>query len=174
MNRPPVFPGPFLDPWSTVNQVDPRKPSPAAFTVGSGAAPAGPAPITNVSGGSGLAIPPAAVAIYDLARFAILNGSKPFTVAQTSVAPLVDQPPSWRSFLHFRNASGSGGANLYINFGDVAAIDGSGIAGSGFKLAPDEQILFDAVVPQDDIYAIADAAGGLLVISYSVIAIPGA
>lgn len=162
----------------------PPKPGAGSFTVGAqspgGALPdinaglGNTGPVLNVGGGSGLSIPPAAAAIYDLARFALLNGSKPFAVAQTSTAPLVDQPPSWRNFLHFRNASGSGGANLYINFGDVAAIDGSGIAGSGFKLAPDEQILFDAVVPQDDIYAIADAAGGLLVISYSVIAIPGA
>ena len=167
MNQPPVKPGPFLTPWPVAYPVDPRRPGPQAFSIG--AAPLGGniAPVLNTSGAGGLSIPNSASAIYDLARFAILNGSKPFSVSTTSNVPLVDQPPSWRNFLHFRNASGSGGANLYINFGDVAAIDGSGIAGSGFKLAPDEQILFDAVVPQDDISALATGGTSQLSVSFS-------
>lgn len=164
---PPVSAGPFIDAWPTVNSPQGNRPDRAAFGVGSGPMPA----MGNVSAG-GAYIPPDSASTYDLSQFVIVGGSKPFSVPQVSTL-IVETPPSYRTYLHLRNASGVGGANLYIEFGANAVADGAGIAGSGIRLEPNEQILWDDKIPQDDLYAIADAAGGLLVVSFGVIAIPG-
>jgi len=115
--------------------------------------------------------PPNATAYFDLARFHLANGSKAFTVGTTST-PIIQRPPSWRNYLHLRNASAAG-IDMYVDFGAAASIDGTGIGGSGVKLLVDEQILWDASVPQDDVYAIASGAGGILIVTYGVISIPG-
>ena len=171
MARAPVTPNQYIDPWPAVNPVMPSRPGGNAFTVGAGAGAAASGPIPNLPGVGGSRVPVGSASIYDMCRFATLNGSKAFSIGTASSTPILDQSPSYRNFLHLRNASGTGGANLYVNFGDVAIADGTGIAGSGFRLEPNEQLLFDSVVPQDDLYAIADAAGGLLVVSWSVIAV---
>lgn len=169
---PGVTPHGYIDPWETADPVMPRPPGREAFSVGGSSlygGGAGPA----LGAGAGVGVGGAsAVPVYDLPRYVMVQGSKVFSVGQISVSSLLDRAPTWRNFLHFRNASGAGGANIYINFGAVAVIDVAGMAGSSFRLAPDEQILFDAAVPQDDIYAIADAAGGLLACSFGVIALP--
>ena len=73
----------------------------------------------------------------------------------------LQEPSSKRNFLGFRNASAAGGANIYISFGRDASI------ASWLALVPGQQALFDVTVPQDDCYAIADAAGGLLTYAFS-------
>lgn len=173
MNRrppPPVGVGPYIDPWPKADSPQMRRPDPASFVIGAGPGGSGPVPNLNFSGSAGAIVPPGSMSIYDLSQFVTINGSKPFAVPTTSTK-LVNQPPSFRTYLHLRNASGAGGANIFVEFGADAVADSAGIAGSGVRLEPNEQILWDAKIPQDDIYAIASAAGALLVISYSVIVI---
>lgn len=75
---------------------------------------------------------------------------------------VVGSPKGARNMLMFRNASAS--QNIYIDFGRDATTF------SILKLAPGALVLFDTVVPQDDIYCIADAAGATLITGYSTIA----
>lgn len=163
---PPIGEGPFLEPWPAVNPFSTlhRRPTPYSQV--------GPARGLDGTGGQdGMEYPPSSVSFFDLARYNLVNGSKSFAVATTST-PIIQRPPSWRNYLHFRNASAAS-VDIYIEFGAAASIDGSGIGGSGVKLLVDEQILWDASVPQDDVYAIASGAGGILIVSYGVISIPG-
>lgn len=75
---------------------------------------------------------------------------------------LLQQPVSKRNYLMFRNSSAT--ANIFIGFGANASLD------STLKLSPGTIVLYDVVVPQNDIYVIADAAGATLSYSYSNIA----
>jgi len=163
---PPIGEGPFLEPWPVVNPLSTLHRRPMPFSQ------VGPARgLDGTNGQDGMEYPPNAVPFYDLARYALVNGSKAFAVGLTSTA-IIQRPPSWRNYLHLRNAS-TAGTVLYIEFGAPALVDAAGVGGSGVKLLVDEQILWDAAVPQDDIYAAASAAGGILVVSYSSISIPG-
>lgn len=85
-----------------------------------------------------------------------------FTVTTTS-QKFLDAPDTYRNLLAFRNTSAT--ANIYIGWGRDAS------TASVFRLEPDIMILFDAVVPQNDIYVIGDAAGSVS-IAYSTIALP--
>lgn len=82
------------------------------------------------------------------------------TVGTTSVK-FLDAPIGKRNQLGFRNASSV--QNVYIGFGGDASLT------SWLKLTPGAVMMFDTVVPQDDLYAIADAAGGVLAYVYSTI-----
>ena len=81
------------------------------------------------------------------------------TVGTTSIK-FLDQPIGKRNMLGFRNAS-TGTQNLYIGFGAQATTS------NWMKLAPGSIVLFDTVVPQDDLYVISDASGGILTYAYS-------
>ena len=81
------------------------------------------------------------------------------TVGTTSVK-FLDQPIGKRNLLSFRNASTTSQI-LYIDFNSQATI------GSWLALAAGAIILFDSVVPQDDLYVISSAAGGQLAYAYS-------
>ena len=81
-------------------------------------------------------------------------------VATTS-AKFLDQPPTKRNILMLRNNSAS--ANIYVEFGKDATTN------SVLRITPNTVILFDVVVPQDDLYAIADAASAVLSFSFSTI-----
>ena len=81
------------------------------------------------------------------------------TVGTTSIK-FLDQPIGKRNMLGFRNAS-TAAQNLYIEFNGVAT------TGAWLKLTPGTIVLFDSVVPQDDLYVISDAAGGTLAYAYS-------
>lgn len=72
----------------------------------------------------------------------------------------LDQPIGKRNFLSFRNAS-TGGQIIYIDFNSQANTN------SWLALAAGTLILFDTVVPQDDLYAVASAAGAQLAYAYS-------
>jgi hypothetical protein len=62
--------------------------------------------------------------------------------------------------LGFRNAS-TGTQVLYIDFNAAAS------TGSWLALQPGTILLFDTVVPQDDLYVVSSAASGLLSYMYS-------
>ena len=82
-----------------------------------------------------------------------------FTVGTTSVK-FLDAPIGKRNALGFRNAS-TGTQNLYIGFGAQATTN------NWMKLVPGQVVFFDAVVPQDDLYVIADASGAIFSYAYS-------
>jgi len=168
--NPPVYPGPFIEAWPDPNNPQIMRPSGAnAPYVG---AVSGVVPVMSAGGGNGMQVPQSAPPIYDLARYCVLNGSRSYSIGTVS-GKIIDSPPTRRNFLYFRNASGAASTtNIYVDFGVDARIDGIGIGGSILRLAPNEQMLCDAGIPQDDIYAIADAAGGLLVVAYGVIQLP--
>jgi hypothetical protein len=96
--------------------------------------------------------------IREIYRYASVT-SLSVTIGTTSFK-FLDQPIGKRNFLGFRNAS-TASQNIYIDFSSNAT------TGSWLLLAPGTTILFDTVVPQDDLYAIADAAGGQLAYAYS-------
>jgi hypothetical protein len=81
------------------------------------------------------------------------------TVGTTSVK-FLDQPIGKRNLLSFRNASTTG-QTLYIDFNSQATI------GSWLALSAGTLILFDTVVPQDDLYVISSTSGGQLAYAYS-------
>ena len=81
------------------------------------------------------------------------------TVGTTSVK-FLDQPIGKRNMLGFRNAS-TGTQVLYIDFNSQAT------TGAWLSIAAGQIILFDAVVPQDDLYVIASASGAQLAYAYS-------
>ena len=73
-------------------------------------------------------------------------GTTPLLILQLSADPVV------RNFLAIRNSSAT--QNLYIGFGNAPSVN------SWCRLAPNTIILFDTVVPQNDLWAVCDAAGG--------------
>lgn len=116
-----------------------------------GVAPSGPGGVT-----------PSAMPIYDphhYARVADLSTPVP-EVSQL----LLEHPPTLRNYLMIRNDSGTGGPNIFISFGNNASIH------STLRLEPNQIAFFDVVVPQDDIYMIADGAGAQLSYAFSNIA----
>lgn len=98
------------------------------------------------------------VAIRDSYRYAsLVDLSQIIGIVSIKI---VDQPIGKRNLLGFRNAS-TAAQNLYIGFGGAATTN------SWLALAAGALILFDTVVPQDDIYAVSDAAGAVLSYVYS-------
>ncbi len=63
-----------------------------------------------------------------------------------------------RNFLMMRN---NGASNIFIEFGRDASVY------SVIRLSPNQIVTFDLRVPQDDVYALSDVAGGLLSYSFS-------
>lgn len=90
-------------------------------------------------------------------RYATLNGSLVFQV--TTLSQLVlPAPQNYRNMLMMRNV----GANvLYIEFGRDASTNAT------IQLQPNQILLFDTVVPQDDVSAIAGAGTSTLSLSFS-------
>ena len=78
----------------------------------------------------------------------------------TASFKFLDAPIGKRNFLGFRNAS-PGAQILYIDFNSQAT------TGSWLALAAGTLVLFDVSVPQDDLYVVSSAAGGVLAYAYS-------
>lgn len=110
------------------------------------------------AGAAGLVMPGDTVNIRENYRYASLVTTS-LTVGTTSVK-FLDQPIGKRNLLSFRNAS-SGAQILYIEFNAQATV------GSWLALSPGQLILFDTVVPQDDLYVISSGAGATLAYAYS-------
>ena len=83
----------------------------------------------------------------------------PWTVGVQSVKVLT-QPSGLRNFLLLRNIS-TGAQIIFVSFGNTATLQ------SSLRLASNAAILFDTVVPQNEINAISDLAAGALMVSYS-------
>jgi hypothetical protein len=107
---------------------------------------------------SGTYVPGEVVNIRDNYRYASLVTAG-LTVGTTSIK-FLDQPIGKRNMLSFRNAS-TGGQTLYIDFNSQATV------GSWLAITAGTIILFDSVVPQDDLYVISSAVGGQLAYAYS-------
>lgn len=71
-------------------------------------------------------------------------------------------PNTRRNLLMFRNSS-LAGQNVFIEFGKPTSTD------SVIVLVPNQILLFDSVVSQDDLYAGCDVAGGRLAYAFSTI-----
>ena len=87
----------------------------------------------------------------------------PAALASGSVLAL-GQSDSLRNFLLLRNVAST--ANVYIDFGNSAS------SISPLKLTPGQIVLFDVVVPQNDIYVYGDASDGAAAVAYSTILKP--
>lgn len=93
------------------------------------------------------------IAIWNPHAYAnIIEGT--FIVSATTSQKFLDEPTSRRNLLMIRNSSAA--ANVYVSFGRDASVIGSII-----RLAANQIVLFDTVVPQDDVYVIGDAAGSI-------------
>ncbi len=101
---------------------------------------------------------PDTVAVREVYRYASLQDLQ-VTVGTTSFK-FLDAPIGKRNLLAFRNAS-TGGQVIYIGFGRDANTS------SFLGLTAGTLVLFDTVVPQDDLYCLASAAGAVLAYAYS-------
>ena len=116
--------------------------------------------------GSGSALPTttnfpgysSTVSITDPYRFSSIVDLSIITT--TSSVKFLDQPIGKRNTLGFRNAS-TASQVIYIGFGGNASL------GSWMQINPGTIVLFDSVVPQDDLYVISDVTGGVLAYAYS-------
>lgn len=89
----------------------------------------------------------------------IIGNTIPVDAASTGV--FLSSPITRRNFLSLRNA---GATVIFIDYGkDPTAQSWCAIPAGGL-------IIFDVVVPQDDLYALSSAAGGVLSFGYSTIA----
>lgn len=89
----------------------------------------------------------------------------PSALATPDAQPFLSAPNTRRNLLMFRNTS-LGGQNIYLEFGKVPTAD------TVLFLVPNQIILFDTVVSQDDLYAACDVAGGRLGYGFSTISNP--
>lgn len=101
---------------------------------------------------------------YEPHRYAAITEGNFAPLTTSDGEPFLTMASSRRNFLGFRNSAAAGGANIYISFGREASTV------SWLVLSPGQIILFDTVVPQDDVYAIADAAGASLSYAFSTYA----
>lgn len=90
--------------------------------------------------------------INDPSTFPTLAGEGIFLVGTASIV-VVPSPTNLRNFLGFRN---SGATNITIAFGNAAT------ANSWLRLTAGQIVLFDSRIPQDEVQALSDAAGGQL------------
>ena len=142
MRFPPVRPLPGLTPWSAPQKLEAipeiRRMAPA---IASGA-------VVQAKD---------ATPVREAHRYAQINGSVVFNVTAESQLTLAS-PQNFRNMLMLRNVSGG---SIYIDFGRDAATN------APLELVPGAIILFDTVVPQDDIYAIAPGGAAVLSVAFS-------
>lgn len=86
-----------------------------------------------------------AAAVREAHRYAQINGSIVFSVSSRSSLALA-APQNFRNFLMMRN---SGLIGILVDFGRDAT------SSSPLLLSPNQIILFDTVVPQDDIFVVS-------------------
>lgn len=98
------------------------------------------------------------VSITDPYRFSSLVDLSIITT--TASIKFLDQPIGKRNTLGFRNAS-TANQVIYIGFGGAASTN------SWMQINPGTIVLFDSVVPQDDLYVVSDVTGGVLAYVYS-------
>lgn len=101
---------------------------------------------------------PDQVAVREAHRYASLIDIS-ITVGTTSTK-FLDSPIGKRNMVGLRNAS-TAAQVIYIGFNGPAS------SSSWLALSAGTIILFDTVVPQDDLYVVSSAAGGILSYVYS-------
>lgn len=102
------------------------------------------------------------VPVFDAHRYAYLRGEIVMAVPTTAGGVLVLAAPDvLRNTLMIRNSSAT--ANLYIAFGTQATVN------SILYLTPNQIVLFDTVVPQDDVWALGDAAAAQITLAFSTV-----
>jgi len=97
--------------------------------------------------------------VLDRSRFPVVTSG--VIAVPTQSVLLISRPDIRRLILGLRNSSPAGIANLFVDFGTNAS------ANSWLQLVPGQTLLLDAVVPQNDVYGVADAAGGQLSFIYA-------
>ena len=102
--------------------------------------------------------------VYEMHRYAKLNGTLTLAISSTVSTPVIAAPTTYRNMLMLRNTDATD--TIYVNFGNAAS------ATSILTLAPGIQVLFDTVVPQDDIFAFASANSPVLAVAFSTISLP--
>lgn len=102
---------------------------------------------------------PASTPISDPHHYAQVSSNLIPVTQNATQTPFLTQPSGRRNLLGLRNPAAAG--NIYIDFGQSAS------AGSWLQVGPGIQILFDEVVPQDDLYCFADTPGLTLAFAYS-------
>lgn len=154
MSAPPIRPFPGLTPWSQPQSLDqlPRDYTPAMGPIVGRIAPGG-QPYTPGE------LAPDVQSVYDAHRYARLSGSARLPVG-TASGLILAAPPTRRNFLVIRNISAT--ANVFVDFGIAADATRTPI-----RLIPNAILVFDDVVPQDDVFAVADAAAGVVGLSFS-------
>jgi hypothetical protein len=120
--------------------------------------PKRPEPGQTTTENAGLLAPGESLPIRDSYRYASLVTAN--TAVGTTSFKFLDQPIGKRNFLGLRNAS-TGTQVLYVEFNSQAT------AGTWLAINPGTIVLFDTVVPQDDLYVISSAANGILAYAYS-------
>ena len=146
MANPPVVPLPTLEPWGVPQSLEQL--------------PRGDTPLQGpMVGRAQYAMRGAdASPVRDPHHYALLSGSASVTVGTSSILILAS-PPTYRNMVVMRNI---GTTNLYVDFGNSADPNRTPI-----RLVPNSMLIFDTVVPQDDVFCISDAAGGIIGLSYS-------
>lgn len=111
---------------------------------------------------SGPFVAPVPTNIFDPHHYAkIIEGNG--TIAISNVAQLIISiNNTLRNFMMIRNSDAA--AILFVSFGTPAS------AGSPLALTAGQIVLFDVVVPQDDVYVSSATAGATFSFSYSTIA----
>lgn len=101
-----------------------------------------------------------ATLVFDEHRYARLGGGQSYVLSATDSTLVLPESDTLRNFLGFRNTSAA--ANVFIDFGNAATA-----ASAWLRLEPNQIVLLDTVVPQDTVFAIADAAPASLVVIFS-------
>jgi hypothetical protein len=101
--------------------------------------------------------------VLDQHRYAYVGGSLTLQPVANVSNQIIQAQNALRNALFFRNASTT--ANFYVEFGTDATTN------AALQLQPGQTIFFDTVVPQDDVFVLADAASGILRYWYSTIGV---
>ena len=96
---------------------------------------------------------------YHYAKIVELTAVAPDNSLGQQSVKFLDAPPGRRNYLAFRNSSAA--ANIFIGFGTTASLN------SLIRLIPGQILILDTVIPQDDLYLLADAAAGTLIYQFS-------
>ena len=97
--------------------------------------------------------------VFDAHHYARLNSEQVFSLDASTSTIIALRTNALRNMLFMRNSSGA--ADVYVSFGNAASLN------SILKLSAGDQILLDAVVPQDEIFAFSTVGGATIVIATS-------
>jgi len=92
---------------------------------------------------------------FDESQWVRLNGEIVVAVPNGASILALPAPNQIRNFLGFRNSSAA--ANIFISYGGPASLN------SWIRLTPNTILEQDTRIPQDEIFAFADAAAGFLI-----------